>query len=205
MSVQRIGILGGTLDPIHFGHLIIAEQARVQLCLDEVQFIPCGEPPIPKDYAVTPGEHRYVMAQLATASHPNFRVRRLEIDRPGPSFSVDTLRQLRAEVGPEPDFFFILGSDALQQVYQWHQSETLFKLCRLAVVTRPGYGQLPVEQYLKPEHQGQVIQFQSVPVHISGSRIRALVAAGQSVRYLLPESVERYLQKHRLYQKNEGC
>lgn len=204
MPVRRLGILGGTLDPIHFGHLILAEQARIQLRLEEVQFIPCGEPAIPKDYPVTPGEHRYVMAQLATASHPHFRVRRLEIDRPGPSFSVDTLRQLRAEVGPEPDFFFILGSDALQQIYQWHQSEALFDLCCLAVGMRPGYGP-PSLEHLRPEHRERVIPFQTVPVEISGRLIRALVAAGQSVRYLLPESVEQYLQKHRLYQKSEGC
>jgi nicotinate-nucleotide adenylyltransferase len=203
MSVRRLGIFGGTLDPIHFGHLIVAEQARVQLRLDEVQFIPCGEPAIPKDYAVTPGEHRYVMAQLATASHPAFRVRRLEIDRPGPSFTVDTLRQLRAEVGPEADFFFILGSDALRQIYQWHQSELLFHLCYLAVGTRPGYGP-PSLDHLRPEHRERVIPFQTVPVEISGRLIRSLVAAGQSVRYLLPESVEEYLQKHRLYRKSEG-
>jgi nicotinate-nucleotide adenylyltransferase len=199
MSIQRIGILGGTLDPIHLGHLIIAEQARVQAQLAEVQFIPCGEPAIPKDYPVTPGEHRYVMAQLATASHPHFRVRRLEIDRPGPSFTVDTLRQLRAEVGPEPEFYLILGTDALRQVYDWHDSEALFKLCRFALVTRPGWGMEQVERVLKPEHRAGVIPLQVTAVDISGTLIRSRLRTGRSVRYLLPQSVEEYVRKHGLY------
>jgi nicotinate-nucleotide adenylyltransferase len=139
------------------------------------------------------------MAQLATASHPHFRVRRLEIDRPGPSFTVDTLRQLRAEVGPEPEFYFILGADALLQVYDWHDSEALFKLCRLALVTRPGCGMELVETVLKPEHRAGVVPLQVTSVDISGTLIRARLRTGQSVRYLLPESVEEYVRKQGLY------
>ena len=200
MLVRRLGILGGTLDPIHLGHLIIAEQARLQLQLDEVQFIPCGEPALPKSHPVTPGEHRYVMAQLATASHPHFRVRRLEIDRPGLSFAVDTLRQLRAESGPETGFFFIVGMDALRQIYHWRQSEELFRLCRFAVATRPGYGIEQVQTGLQPEHLESIIPLQVPAVDISGTLIRSQVQAGQSIRYLLPSSVEQYVRKHGLYQ-----
>ncbi len=130
--------MGGTFDPIHYGHLIAAEEARYRFQLARVVFVPCGQPPHKKPYAVTPAEHRYAMTLLATASNPHFIVSRIEIDRPGPSYSVDTVRLLRQQL-PDAELFFITGADAVLEILTWKDSDELIGLCRFIAVTRPGY------------------------------------------------------------------
>lgn len=197
--MAAIGIMGGTFDPIHLGHLVVAERAREELALDEILFIPCGVPALPKPYPVTPGEHRYAMAVLATAGHPQFRVSRLEIDRAGPSYTVDTLRTLRAQRGEREAFFFITGADAILQLEAWHDPEALLCLCRFVAVPRPGYDLSRLTEALPPPYSEAVIQLPGPTLDISATDLRARVQAGRSIRYLVPEAVEVYLRKHGLY------
>ena len=135
---MRLGILGGTFDPIHYAHLVIAEECRVRLGLAGVIFIPAGEPPHKRRQSVTPAADRLAMVELAIASNPAFRVSRVEIDRPGPSYSVDTIAALQAELGPEAELYFIVGQDAMADILTWHEPRRLLALCRLVAIHRPG-------------------------------------------------------------------
>ncbi|MSQ06915.1 MAG: nicotinate-nucleotide adenylyltransferase [Dehalococcoidia bacterium] len=201
-----IGILGGTFDPVHLGHLLAAESAREALGLERVLFMPAGQPWLKAYRGLTPGRHRLRMVELAVADNPAFQAARHEIDRPGPTYSVDTLEALRAELGPGVPLHLILGQDALAEFHRWRSPERVLELCRLAVVPRPGQeasewlelftrNSLPAGQVtlLAPGLTGP-------QVDISGTGIRRRVAEGRSIRYQVTNPVAEYIREHRLYQ-----
>src|ERR1700760_4144195 len=138
-AARRVGVMGGTFDPIHHGHLVAASEVQAWFDLDEVVFVPTGDPWQKSDRSVTTAEHRYLMTVIATASNPRFQVSRVDIDRSGPTYTVDTLRDLRVHYGPETELFFITGADALSKILSWKDAEHLFELAHFVGVTRPAY------------------------------------------------------------------
>ncbi len=190
--------MGGTFDPIHYGHLVAAEEALVQFNLDRVVFMPTGEPARKVDRSVSPAEHRYLMTVIATASNPDFEVSRLEIDRPGVTYTVDTMTQLRSIHGSGADLFFITGADAVLEILTWKDSARLADLCTLIAATRPGFDMAPFLE--RADDSGLVVQTMEVPaLAISSTDIRGRVVSRRPVRYLLPEAVAAYVSKNRLY------
>ncbi|MDI6712193.1 MAG: nicotinate-nucleotide adenylyltransferase [Anaerosomatales bacterium] len=193
----RIGIMGGTFDPIHYGHLVTAEEALVQFNLDKVVFMPTGNPVRKTHREVTPAEHRYLMTVIATASNPDFEVSRMEVDRPGPTYTVDTMLALRADLGPETDLFFITGADAVWEILTWKDSEVLADVCSFIAATRPGYD---LSRFSRDDADRMHVEFMEVPaLAISSTDIRRRVAERRPIRYLLPEAVAAYIRKNRLY------
>lgn len=191
--------MGGTFDPIHYGHLVAAEEALVQFSLDRVVFMPTGEPARKTHRQVTPAEHRYLMTVIATASNPDFAVSRLEVDRPGVTYTVDTMLELRAMYGPETDLFFITGADAILEILTWKDSARLAGTCTLIAATRPGYDLSRLST--QPGADAFAIEPMEVPaLAISSTDIRTRIAARRPVRYLLPEAVATYIRKNRLYE-----
>ncbi len=190
--------MGGTFDPIHYGHLVAAEEALVQFNLDRVVFMPTGEPARKTHQRVTSAEHRYLMTVIATASNPDFAVSRLEVDRPGVTYTVDTMTELRTIHGPDADLFFITGADAVLDILTWKDSSRLADLCTLIAATRPGYDLTPLGDALA---SGELkVELMEVPaLAISSTDIRARIAARRPVRYLLPEAVAAYVKKNGLY------
>lgn len=211
----RLGLFGGTFNPIHYGHLRAAEEVAELLNLQELWFIPAGLPPHKAPEAVTPFEVRLAMTRLAVGRHPRFRVSDLEGRRPGKSYTVETLRHLRQEFGPEGELFFILGLDSLLEIPTWKDYRELFTLSHFAVLERPGYDPGQVEEVLKGQVHGdfqarganlfvhpsghQVVILATTHLDIAASRIRELARQGRSLRYLLPEAVRRFILKNRLY------
>lgn len=197
---RRIGVLGGTFDPIQIGHLAAAEEARTQLGLDKVVFVPAGLPPHKMDVHVSPAEHRLAMVELAIAGNPHFEVSQVDLDRFGPCYTVDTIALLREEWGPDVEIYFIMGSDSLADLLTWHRPDRLIRLCRIAVVGRPGYrvdmGEL--ERWL-PGVSQRVVFINSPQLDVSSSEIQRRVWAGESIKYQVPEAVERYIYEHGLY------
>lgn len=192
--------MGGTFDPIHYGHLVAAEEALVQFNLDRVIFMPTGEPARKTHLHVTSAEHRYLMTVIATASNPDFTVSRLEIDRPGVTYTVDTMMELRTIYGTETELFFITGADAILDILTWKDSERLADVCTLIAATRPGYDLSRFAQ--APESSRLRVEPMEVPaLAISSTDIRARFSSRSPVRYLLPEAVATYVQKNRLYEK----
>ncbi|MCZ6614854.1 MAG: nicotinate-nucleotide adenylyltransferase [Chloroflexi bacterium] len=203
---MRIGILGGTFDPIHIAHLIVAEEARVQLNLKEVVFIPVGQPWLKADQPVSPANLRMEMVRVAIASNPFFRVSSIEVDRPGPTYTLDTLVALREELGREAELHFILGTDALQDLPRWKEPNRILELCTPVVFTRPEYENVSptrMEEAL-PGIAKKVRVLRDPQIGVSGTEIRRRVADGTSIRYLVPEGVERFIMEHRLYCKEEA-
>jgi nicotinate-nucleotide adenylyltransferase len=194
----RLGIMGGTFDPVHFGHLVAAEEALVQFNLDRVIFMPTGRPVRKTHRHVSSAEDRYLMTVIATASNPDFEVSRLEIDRPGSTYTVDTMVQLREMYGPKTELFFISGADAVREILTWKDAERFAELCTFIAATRPGF-----DAALEPfELAGQKVESMEVPaLAISSSDIRARVSARRPVRYLLPEAVAAYIEKNGLYRE----
>ncbi|MDT4946527.1 MAG: nicotinate-nucleotide adenylyltransferase [Pseudonocardiales bacterium] len=189
----RVGIMGGTFDPIHHGHLVAASEVAALFDLDEVIFVPTGEPWQKSERRVSPAEHRYLMAVIATASNPRFWVSRADIDRAGPTFTSDTIRDIVA-LRPGAELFFITGADALAQILSWKNAEEALRMARFIGVTRPGYelsdAHLPVDS----------VTLVDVPaMAISSSDCRTRVRAGHPVWYLVPDGVVQYINKHRLY------
>lgn len=185
--------MGGTFDPVHHGHLVAASEAAARFNLDEVVFAPTGQPSFKQDQVVSPAEHRYLMTVIATASNPRFTVSRVDVDRAGITYTVDTLRDLTA-ARPGADLFFISGADAIEQILRWKDAAELFKMAHFVAVTRPGH-QLSVEG-LPPDR----VHILEVPaLAISSSDIRARARAGEPVWYLVPDGVVRYIAKHGLY------
>jgi nicotinate-nucleotide adenylyltransferase len=201
-KVQRLGILGGTFDPIHHGHLVAAEEARFQLALDKVLFVPAGAPPHKPARPISPASHRLHMVELAIAGKPYFAVSRVDVDRPAPSYTVDTLRLLRAEWGAGPSFFFIVGDDSLSDMVNWYQPQQLIELCQLAVARRPGSEiDLPALEKQLPGLTSRVHWIKMPLLEISSSDLRSRVQAGRSISYLVPREVEAYIEQHRLYRE----
>lgn len=198
--IRRLGILGGTFDPIHHGHLVAAEEARHQLQLDRVLFVPAGTPPHKPRQPISPIHHRLQMVQLAIAGRPYFSVSRVDADRPGPCYTVDTLQLLRAEWGPEPAFFFIEGADSLADILTWRQPHRLLELCELAVVGRPKVElDLPYLEGRLPGLTARIHWVQMPRLEISSSDLRARVRDGRPIAYLVPLAVERYILEQGLY------
>ncbi|GGJ74225.1 putative nicotinate-nucleotide adenylyltransferase [Pilimelia anulata] len=193
-AVRRIGIMGGTFDPVHHGHLVAASEVADRFALDEVVFVPTGEPWQKTKRSVSPAEDRYLMTVIATASNPRFTVSRVDIDRPGPTYAVDTLRDLRATYGEKAELYFITGADALGRILSWKDSDQLFALAHFVGVTRPGFT-------LSDAHlPADTVSLVQVPaMAISSSACRERVAAGKPVWYLVPDGVVQYIAKRRLY------
>jgi len=185
--------MGGTFDPIHHGHLVAASEAAAVLDLDEVVFVPTGKPTFKQNQQVTAAEHRYLMAVIATASNPRFTVSRVDIDRPGLTFTVDTLRDLHAE-RPDAEVFFISGADAIEQILTWKDAAQLWEMAHFVAVTRPGH-QLTVDGL----PSGGVTTLEVPALAISSSDCRRRAQAGQPVWYLVPDGVVQYIAKHGLY------
>src|SRR5258707_5034158 len=193
---RRIGVMGGTFDPIHHGHLVAGSEVAHIFSLDEVVFVPTGQPWQKEGRAVSAAEDRYLMTVIATASNPRFSVSRVDIDRPGPTYTIDTLRDLREANGPDTDLFFITGADALAKMLTWHDVERLFSLAHFIGCTRPGHrltgAGLP---------EGKVSLVEIPALAISSSECRLRVASGDPVWYLVPDGVVQYIAKRRLYQR----
>lgn len=193
---RRVGIMGGTFDPIHNGHLVAGSEVADRFGLDLVVFVPTGQPWQKADRQVTAAEHRYLMTVIATASNPRFHVSRVDIDRGGPTYTVDTLHDLR-KVYPDAELYFITGADALAKIVTWHNWENMFELAHFVGVTRPGYElahDLPVEQ-------GSRVSLVEIPaMAISSTDCRVRAVALRPVWYLVPDGVVQYIAKHRLYQ-----
>lgn len=208
MTVARIGIMGGTFDPIHLGHLVTAEEARWQLGLDRVIFVPNRHPPHKDPAEVTDPEHRFRMTFLATATNPYFDVSREEIDRPGPSYTVDTLRAFRARCGGV-ELFYITGADAIHQILrgEWYRTEELLRLCEFIAASRPGYT-LDREDWQNSRigraYRDRIHLLEIPALAISSTEIRWRVRHGKPIRYLVPGAVEQYILKHGLYREAEG-
>jgi nicotinate-nucleotide adenylyltransferase len=202
---MRIGVFGGTFDPVHLGHLILAEQCREQGRLDEVWFVPAGQPPHKSHYAITPFRHRAEMLRLATAGHPAFRVNELENERPGPSYTVETLADL-AKAHPGTDWFFLVGSDTLAELHEWHDPAGVVRRAGLLVMAR-GEGAVMSAEELRaslrlPEGERLSLEVVAAPrVEISSRDLRRRAAEGRSLRYLVTRAVECYVEEKRLYRK----
>ena len=190
---MRLGVMGGTFDPVHHGHLVAASEVQSLFSLDEVAFVPSGQPWQKAGKLVSPAEHRYLMTVIATASNPHFWVSRVDIDRPGPTYTIDTLRDLSVQ-HPDAELFFITGADALEQILSWKDADELFGLAHFVGVTRPGY-------VLSDDHLPRdAVSLVEVPaMAISSSACRERVLAGRPVWYLVPDGVVQYIGKHRLY------
>lgn len=198
-SGLRLGVMGGTLDPIHYGHLVAAEAARVAFQLEKVLFVPNRLPPHKKDYRVSDPKHRYLMTILATITNPHFDVSRIELDRDGVSYTIDTLCALRREYGSLAELHFISGADAILDLLSWKNVDELLALCYFIAATRPGYelsGQL---QKLQEKYPNRVFRVDVPALAISSTDIRRRIREGMSIKYLLPETVEYYIYKHGLY------
>ncbi|HLE77486.1 MAG TPA: nicotinate-nucleotide adenylyltransferase [bacterium] len=200
---MRLGIMGGTFDPVHYGHLVSAEEARVQFGLDQVLFVPNRYPPHKTLADVTAPEHRYSMALMATVTNLHFGVSRMEIDRPGPSYTIDTLLALRREHDAD-NLFYITGADAILQVVrgEWERAAELLTLCHFIAASRPGF-HLAAEELARRNVTGRVLEnvhVMEIPaLAISSTDIRTRVTSGRPIKYLVPESVETYIMKHGLY------
>jgi len=190
-SRRRIGVMGGTFDPVHHGHLVAASEVATHFGLDEVVFVPTGSPYQKRD--VTEGEHRYLMTVIATASNPRFTVSRVDIDRVGPTYTIDTLRDLQIHY-PDADFYFISGADAIAQILEWKDIEAAWEVAHFVAVTRPGHA-LSLSG-LPSEH---VSQLEIPALAISSTDCRARVRSGSPIWYLVPDGVVQYIAKHGLY------
>ena len=200
---MRIGILGGTFDPIHLGHLLIAEEARLGLQLGQVLFVPAGRPWLKEGQPLTEARHRVRMVELAIAANPYFQVRRDEVDRPGLTYTVDTLEELRSELPSSAELYFILGLDAFESFHRWKEPDRILELSRLVVVSRPGYSVEERDQLLARYHQ-QRDRICLLPVHsvdFSATEIRRRAAQDISFRYQVPEAVEGYIVEEGLYRQ----
>lgn len=209
-NMRRIGVLGGTFDPIHYGHLVIAEEVYARLNLAEMVFVPAGQPPHKPDKVVTEAEHRLAMLELAIASNPHFTISKVDLERPGPSYTVDTLRLLRKQWGEQTAIYFVIGWDSMEELLTWHDpAGVLEALTYLVAVRRPGYnesrGFLDWLESRLPGTRQRLLQVEAPQFDISASDLRLRVAEGRPIKYQIPESVEQYILQYGLYrQKVEG-
>jgi len=194
---MRLGVMGGTFDPIHHGHLVAASEVQSRFDLDEVVFVPTGQPWQKADRHVSPAEDRYLMTVIATASNPRFTVSRVDIDRAGPTYTIDTLRELKKQ-RPAAELFFITGADAIAQILSWRDHDELWDLAHFVAVSRPGHvlstAGLPTDD---------VSQLEIPALAISSTDCRERVEHGNPVWYLVPDGVVQYIAKHHLYRSKE--
>jgi len=191
---KRVGVMGGTFDPIHHGHLVAASEVGHAFTLDEVIFVPTGQPWQKNGRKVAPGEDRYLMTVIATASNPRFSVSRVDIDRPGETYTIDTLRDLRAQRGADVEFFFITGADALAKMISWRDTDELFSLAHFVGCTRPGHR---LSTASLPSEGVSLIEIPALA--ISSTECRERVRAGQPIWYLVPDGIVQYISKRGLY------
>ncbi|MGH2830752.1 MAG: nicotinate-nucleotide adenylyltransferase [Actinomycetota bacterium] len=197
MAHRRIGVMGGTFNPIHNGHLVAAQEALAQFGLDEVVFVPAGRP-WQKGSEVAPAEDRYLMAVIATAPNERFRVSRIEIDRPGPTYTVDTLASLHDSMG-DVELCFITGADAVLEILTWKDPEEVLRRARFIACTRPGYDLDRLAKQL-PEGMEDRVEIMEIPaLAISSTDIRRRVGEGRQIRFLVPDGVATYIEKNGLY------
>jgi nicotinate-nucleotide adenylyltransferase len=198
---RRVGVMGGTFDPIHHGHLVAASEVQSVFDLDEVLFVPTGDPWQKSHRYVSPAEHRYLMTVIATASNPRFRVSRVDLDRRGPTYTADTLRDLHV-VMPDAELFFITGADALMEIFTWRGAEQLFDLAHFVGVTRPGY---TIESAVLDRIPSDRLTVMEIPaLAISSTDCRERQGRGEPVWYLVPDGVVQYIAKHDLYSKADS-
>jgi nicotinate-nucleotide adenylyltransferase len=206
--MKSVALFGGTFNPIHFGHLLIAEQIRTKYNLDKVIFVPTNVPPHKESADLINPKLRLIMAHLATVSNPCFEVSTFEVDRPGKSYTIDTAKYFKQYFGNETDLYFIVGADMLSEISKWKNIEELVKICRFIAVSRPGYDIKKVldQQFLAAEHPGvlsdlieNVIVEELPMVDISASHIRRRVKEWKSIKYFVPEAVEQFIHNHQLY------
>ncbi len=199
-TYRRLGIMGGTFDPIHFGHLVAAEEARVQYQLEHVVFMPTGRYEHKEARQYVSPEERLTMVVIATASNPYFSVSRLEVDRAGPSYTIDTIRAVSEARGTETELYFITGADAVLDVTSWRDYEKLANFCRFIAVTRPGYDLAHLRAIVSRDDKAPQIDTIEVPaLAISSTDLRNRVSEGRPIRYLMPDSVANYIHKSGLY------
>ena len=196
MAKRRIGVMGGTFDPIHHGHLVAASEVAAEFQLEEVIFVPTGDPWQKKQ--VTTSEHRYLMTVVATASNPRFKVSRVDIDRDGPTYTIDTLRDM-SKLYPDAELYFITGADAIAQILTWREVDQIWDLAQFVAVTRPGH------HLTLPAHPEGAIDTLEIPaLAISSTDIRERVSEGKPVWYLVPDGVVQHIAKHKLYRGDGG-
>jgi len=202
MGPDKIGIMGGTFDPIHYGHLVTAEAAREKFCLDKVIFVPSGNPPHKKNKEISPGIDRVNMTVLATANNPYFEVSDIELKRDGYTYTVDTLKEFIKIYGENTRFYFITGADAVMEILTWKDVSTILKLCRIVSAYRPGSDinkfRSMVDE-LERVHRSNIHLIEVPALAISSTEIRERVKSGITIKYLLPEKVERYILEKGLY------
>ena len=191
--------MGGTFDPIHFAHLLIAEDVRRRFNLPRVLFMPCGHPPHKKDYEISSAEDRYLMAVLATADNPHFGVSRLEIERPAPSYTIDTIRALNHKLDDLGQLYFVTGADAVLELPIWHEPDAVLEEARVVAVSRPGFDLGRLEAALGRNRAVKITVIEAPAMDISSTQIRQRITAGLSVRYLTPKPVLEYIEKRDLY------
>jgi nicotinate-nucleotide adenylyltransferase len=203
---SKIGVMGGTFNPIHYGHLVTAEEALNQFSLEKVIFIPTGEPPHKTFDRIASPEDRYLMTVMATASNNNFYVSRVEIDRKGKSYTIDTLRELKKVYGEDAELFFITGADAILEILSWKNTKEIITLCKLIAATRPGYNISRIEELIEKldvtetgKADSKIFVMEIPALAISSTDIRNRIKTGRPVNYLLPENVSSYLLKYNLY------
>ena len=194
--MRQIGVMGGTFDPIHHGHLVAASEVAHIFALDEVIFVPTGQPYQKDNRQVSPAEDRYLMTVIATASNPRFSVSRVDIDRPGPTYTIDTLHELRAANKPQDELYFITGADALAEILTWHDVDELFTLAHFVGCTRPGHR---LSGAGLPDDKVSLVEIPALA--ISSTECRARTEAGEPVWYLVPDGVVQYIAKRKLYAK----
>lgn len=198
---HRVGILGGTFDPIHVGHLVTAEAVRNEYKLDKVIFIPAAIPPHKQEQSVTPALHRYIMTVLATYSNPYFEVSPIEMNRPGPSYTIDTIYELIEKYGEDTEFYFITGADAIAEIPTWDRIEELLGICQFIAATRQGC--LPnvdnIKEYFGELGRKRIHRLNTPELEISSTDIRARIKNGISIKYIVPLPVEQYIYKEGLY------
>lgn len=207
MSKKRVGIIGGTFDPIHNGHLILAEYSRLHFHLDEVLFIPAGNPPHKDGDGISPGRHRYNMTLLAISTNPHFRLSAMELEERDTTYTIHTIKRLQAKY-PEVDFYFILGSDSFFDIHNWGSYKELVTLCDFIVLKRPDRDmdkelEIKVEKFNK-SYNSSFHVLEAPLIEISSTDIRARVREGLSIKYLVPEGVESYIEKTGLYGDGNG-
>jgi len=192
----RLGVMGGTFDPIHHGHLVAASEVAHQFELDEVVFVPTGQPWQKSGRQVSAAEDRYLMTVIATASNPRFSVSRIDIERPGPTYTVDTLREVRDQRGPDVDLFFITGADALAQILSWRAAQEMFDLAHFVGCTRPGH---QLSDSGLPEGKASLVEVPALAISSTGCRNR--VIGGEPIWYLVPDGIVQYINKRGLYRE----
>jgi nicotinate-nucleotide adenylyltransferase len=202
---MNIGLLGGTFDPIHSGHLVIAEAARLKLELSRIIFVPAGQPWLKTDREISPAIHRVEMVRLAIAGKASFELSTVEVDRPGPSYSVDTVSILSQQLGAGAKLFFLVGWDSLAEIPEWQEPGRLIQLCTLVAVTRPGLSRpdLKLLESSVPGINKSVVWLDISPIDISSTEIRDRVARRQSIHGMIPENVEIYIKENKLYRKRK--